>query len=193
MDSSDESKPPNEQRTKEELAHAFPAVIRKDALAVISTLSENRFSSRWWPFSLHSGQEILSLPQRIYYAPPFFETLRFNGLQSEILDCLFTRHHDGFVRQDRLIRIIRSPNVWIPCFVVPLVGEYVVEILRVISENLDYFDKLIYGEFVRSNPDFMNLVEQRVLSYWNCYYRSIQKQHYPGFLILDFLRSLTKG
>lgn len=193
MDSNDESRRRKEERNKEELASAFPLVIRQDALAAISTLSDNRFSSRWQPFSLHLGLEVLSLPERIYYAPPLFQTLRFNALQTEILNCLFTRHHDGFVRQARLARIIRSTNAWIPCFVVPLVGEYVVEILQVISENLSYFDKSIYAAFVRSNPEFMNLTEQRVISYWDRYYRSIKKQDYPGFLILDFLRSLTRG
>jgi hypothetical protein len=140
---------------------------------------------------LHLGLELLALPQRIYYSPPLFQTLRFNALQAEILNCLFTRHHDGFVRQEHLVRIIRAPSPWIPCFVVPLIGEYVVEIVQVISENLSYFDKSIYAEFVRSNPEFMRLTEQRVISYWNSYYRfSIKKQDYPGFLILDFLNSL---
>ena len=191
MDSSPESMPRNEERAKEELAGAFPLAIRQDALAAISSLSENRFSARWRPFPLHLRDEVVSLPQRIYYAPPLFQTLRFNALQTEITNCLFTRHHDGFVRQENLVRIIRSPSPWIPCFVIPLVGEYVVQILEIIRENLSYFDKSIYEEFVRSNPEFISLTEKRVMSYWNCYYRSIKKQDYPGFLILDFLRSFT--
>jgi hypothetical protein len=38
----------------------------------------------------------------------------------------------------------------------------------------------------------LNLTEQRVVGYWACYYRSIKKATYPGFLILDFLKSITK-
>ncbi|HEY2823400.1 MAG TPA: hypothetical protein VGJ06_20315 [Candidatus Acidoferrum sp.] len=181
MDSTDESKPRKEERTREELAGAFPLAIRQDALAVTSSLSENRFSSRWRPFSLHLGDEILALPQRIYYDPPRFQTLRFNALQREILNCLFTRHHDGFVRQKHLVRIIRSPNPWIPCFVIPLIGEYVVQILEIIRENLGYLDKSIYAGFVHTNPDFISLTEKRVISYWNCYYRS-QEARLPRFL-----------
>lgn len=191
MDSSSESRPQKEERAKEELASAFPSAIRQDAQAAISSLSENRFSSRWYPFSLNLGLESLSLPQRIYFDPPRLQSLRFNTLRSEILNCLFTRHHDGFVRQDRLVRIVRSSSPWIPCFVIPLVGEYVIEILQVIRENLSYFDRSIYAEFVRSNPDFMRLTEARVISYWNEYYRSIKKVDYPGFSILEFLKSLT--
>ena len=124
MVSGEESKLPEEERTKEELANAFPLAMRQDALVAVSALSENRFSSRWQTFSLHLGHELLALPQRIYYVPPVLHTLRLNALQTEILDCVLTRHHDGFVRQTHLGRIIRSPNAWIPCFVVPLVGAW---------------------------------------------------------------------
>jgi hypothetical protein len=192
MDSGDESKLPEAKRTKEELANAFPLAIRQDAFVAISALSENRFSYRWQTFSLHLGDELLALPRRIYYVPPVLQTLRLNALQTEILDCLFTRHHDGLVREAHLGRIIRSQNAWIPCFVVPLVGEYVVEILQVIHENLTYLGTPVYAEFLRSNPEFLDLIEERVLSYWDCYYRSIKKQEYPGFLILDFFKSITK-
>ena len=68
-----------------------------------------------------------------------------------------------------------------------------VEILQVICENLIYLETSIYVEFLRSNPEFLGLTEQRVLSYWDCYHRSIKKQEYPGFLILDFFKSITKS
>jgi len=177
---------------KAELVHAFPSALRNDALRALSVLSENRYSSRWRPFTVRLGSELLSIPDRIYYDLPVLQTMRLTAVQSEILDCLFTRHHDGFVRQKHLARIIRSQNPWIPCFVVPLLGEYVVEILRFIQENLTCLETPKYGDFVRANPEFLDLVEQRVTSYWDCYYRSTKKEEYPGFLVLDFLRSIAK-
>ena len=178
--------------SKDELTKAFPSALRKDVLSALSVLSENRYSSRRQAFSVHVGSELLSIPSRIYFDPPVLQAMRLTRLESEILDCLLTRHHDGFVRQKHLSRIIRSQNAWVPCFVFPLVGEYVVEILRVIQENLTYLETSRYADFVRANPDFLNLTEQRVVSYWDCYYRSIQKESYPGFLILDFLKSTAK-
>jgi len=178
--------------SKDELAQAFPSALRKEVLSALSVLSENRYSYRWQAFSVHLGSELLSIPSRIYYDPHGLQAMRLTRLESEILDCLLTRHHDGFVRQKHLVRIIRSQNAWVPCFVFPLVGEYVVEILRVIQENLTYLETPIYRDFVRANPEFLNLTEQRVVSYWDCYYRSIKKQGYPGFLILDFLKAITK-
>jgi hypothetical protein len=179
--------------TKEELAQALPSALRHDALVALSALSENRFSSGWQPFSVRFENELLSVPYRIYYNPPVPERLQLSGRQSEMLDCLFTRHHDGFIRQKHLARIIGLRDGWIPCFVVPLVGEYVVEILRLIQENLTCLETDIYADFVHANPEFLELTEQRVISYWNCYYRSIKRDEYPGFLILDFLKSIARN
>lgn len=176
-----------------ELARAFPQRYTNDALMSVSVLSENRFSNRWQSFPLQVGTEFISIPHRIYYAPPSLQINQLTPLQCEILDCLFTRHHDGFVRQARLTRIILSKAPWIPCFVVPLVGEYVVEILRVIHGNLNHLESALYARFVRENSGFFALTEQRVISYWNCYYRwSIKRSEYPGFLILDYLTSIAK-
>jgi hypothetical protein len=191
MDSSDESRPTRRQHEREELVEAFPSSIRQDALIAIAALSEHQSTSRWESFSLRLGNEVLTVPQRVYYAPPV-QAVRFNHLQIEIQNCVFTRHHDGFVRQTHLARIIRSQNAWIPCFVVPLVGEYVVEILHIIHENLPYLNASVYAEFLRANPEFLKLTEQRVFSYWNCYYRSTKRHEYPGFLILDYFRSIVK-
>ena len=177
---------------KDELTQAFPSALRKDVLSALSVLSENRYSSRWQAFPVRLGIELLSIPSRIYYDPPVLEAMRLTRLESEILDCLLTRHHDGYVRQKHLARIIRSQNAWVPCFVVPLVGEYVVEILQVVQESLTDLETSIYADFVRANPKFLDLTERRVVSYWDCYYRSIKKEEYPGFLILDFLKSISK-
>ena len=166
--------------------------MRNDALDAISLLSENRFSSRWNSFALRVGNKLVSIPHRIYYDPPPLQNLRLTKIQSELLDCLLTRHHDGFVRQKHLARIIHSQNTWIPCFVVPLVGEYVIEILRFIHENQASLRTPLYAEFIAENTDFIALTGQRVMSYWNCYYRSVKRVDYPGFAVLDLFKAISK-
>jgi hypothetical protein len=178
--------------SNDELVKAFPSVLRHDARIAIAVLSEDRYSSHRKPFSVRFGEELLWIPRRIYFDPPVLQTIRLTEIQSELMDCLFTRHRDGRVRQRHLARLIRSRSAWIPCFVVPLVGEYVVEILRVIQENLSQLDRSSYADFVRANRECLALTEQRVTSYWDCYYRSIRKEEYPGFLVLDFLKSIAK-
>src|SRR5713101_660335 len=118
-----------------DLANAFPTAVRKDALVAISELPEPFIESRG-SFSVLVGGEIVSIPSRVYYEPGQIDGLRLTSLQKELVDCLLTRHHNGWVRQKHLQRIVCSPNFWIPPFVIQLVGEYVIEILQVIHNNL---------------------------------------------------------
>ena len=178
--------------SKDELIRAFPSVLGVEAQNALSVLSENPVHPNSEPFFVRVGEETVSIPCRIYFEPPESETFRLSETESELLDCLLTRHHDGVVRQKHLARIIRSQNAWIPCFVVPLVGEYVVEIIRLIQENLPYLKSPAYAGFVRANPEYLALTEKRVMSYWNCYYRRTKREEYPGFLVLNFLKSLVK-
>jgi hypothetical protein len=110
-----------------------------------------------------------------------------------------TRYHDGFVRQKHLERIIGSENIWIPPFVIQLVGEYVIEILQVVDHNLSNLNVSIYEQFIWWNPEFMALTERRVASYWNEYYRrpasgrmAYEREEYVGFRLLKFFKSLGK-
>ena len=65
------------------------------------------------------------------------------------------------------------------------------EILNVIYQNLDDIDVNLYKEFIKNNIDFYKLTTQRVVSYWDCYYRWLYKyrKDYVGFRILDFINT----
>ncbi len=80
--------------------------------------------------------------------------MRLSSLQKELVDCLLTRHHNGYDRQSHLERIINSPNIWIPPFVVQLVGEYVIEILQIIDNNLRSLNTPAYAQ-VGVFPSFL--------------------------------------
>jgi hypothetical protein len=116
-------------------------------------------------------------------------------VQHRILHCLYTRHHDGFVRQRHLEQIVGSAQPWVVPFVLQIVGEYVVELLLAIRGGLANLDTpgtaqhMVYGRFIAANPDFFHLTRQRVASYWDCYYRGLyaDRRHYPGYTILASL------
>jgi hypothetical protein len=114
-------------------------------------------------------------------------------VQRLILQCLFTRHHDGLVRQLYLERIIRSRDPWVFPFVTQLIGEYVIEILEIIHQNLNKLDTLGYREFLVGNPQFLQITNHRVLSYWDCYYRDTGRNEYVGFKLTNFLNGLVHG
>jgi hypothetical protein len=165
------------------LVEAFPSAARADALAVISVLPEVSTTSP--PFSVSVGSETLAIPCRIYHDPSLIHATDLTETQARMLSCLLTRHHDGFVREEHLRKILESKDVWIPPFVVQLVGEYVVETINEIRDGLNRLDPALYGSFLRQNRAFYQLTKQRVLSYWNCYYHDQDKTEYAGFQVLE--------
>ncbi len=50
----------------------------------------------------------MTIPERVYHDATLIDTQRLSSLQKELVDCLLTRNHDGFVRQKHLERIIGS-------------------------------------------------------------------------------------
>ena len=173
-----------------ELVAAFPSKLQKDVLMALSALPENPYP--WTAFSVKVENETLSIPHRIYHNVSLTRTEGL-PLQEQMLACLLTRHHDGFIREKHLTRIIAVNATWVPPFVVQLLGEYVIEIIRVIENNLAVLDKSLYGRFLKLNPEFWALTQQRVISYWDCYHRSRRKDTYPGFRVLDFFRKETEA
>jgi hypothetical protein len=80
--------------------------------------------------------------------------------------------------------------------VVLLAGEYVLEIIEVLAANLDRLQTEPYKRFVAQNPDFIALMRQRVISYWDCYYRATRPRlsEYAGTVVLEALAgSATSG
>ncbi len=181
-----------EPQDNSELKYAFPSRLCSDALVAAEALPKNR---SWWnSFKVCVNNENLSIPDRVRHDPASVKIGRFSLLQKNLVDCILTRHNDGFVRQKYLAQIVSSNYAWVPPFVIQLLGEYVVEILQVIEANLGNLDKSVYTPFLRANPDFLALTEQRVISYWDCYYRfSCRKEDFPGFRAVNFFKKLVNS
>ena len=135
-------------------------------------------------FQISYEKEVLSIPYRIYYVEPIQHNLTDN--EKLLLNCIFTRHHDGYVREKHLKSILMSNNYLATPFIAQLLGEYVIEILNVIKNNLSngLLDNLI--RLKADNKLYFYKTEQRIQSYWDCYYRSkfSEKTGYVGFQIL---------
>jgi hypothetical protein len=172
------------------LVAAFPIALREHVLAALEAFPEPEHPAAR-EFSVKVSGELVTIPYRLYHSPNQIKTEHLTDLEKEIVDCLLTRHHDGFVRQQRLERIIRSGNPWVPPFVAQLLGEYSIEIIGVIYDHLNSLDRPLYREFLQSNPEFFTQTAQRVESYWDCYYRVHPKDEYVGFKVLEFFRNLV--
>jgi hypothetical protein len=177
----------------EEVAKAFPAAVRHDALVAWSVFPATRVLGE--SFSVRVLDEDLLIPYRLYNDPALIHTDSLTALQQELVSCLLTRHSDGLVREEHLERTLGVNHSWVPPFVIQLAGEYVIEILQLINRNLTVLDKALYAQFIRDNPEFLQTTAQRIASYWDCYYRNERWEDYVGFKLLAFFQyfpSVTK-
>jgi hypothetical protein len=174
------------------LREAFPKHL---ASAVDSALKIVPVDMRLGPTS-HSigaitiGGEAIRIPSRIYNsAPAEADRVSLPDLEKEILACIYTRHHDGHVRQ-RIVRgLTASKELWVKPFLLQLAGEYVVEIIQQIYDDVGSMDVDGCKKFAAENPLFFNATKRRAISYWACYYRSRFPDFgdYPAFQLLHAL------
>ncbi|WP_328474795.1 hypothetical protein OHA21_16165 [Actinoplanes sp. NBC_00393] len=182
------------------VAEAFPSAEYDDAVALGPLLPHERFKPSY-RFVVSIGGEEVAIPYRIYGAElDDGDLAALSTSQRIIMHCLYTRHHDGRVRQRHLRLIVGELRPWIAPFVVQLVGEYVADILLDIRDGLVEVDvsgtdmHAMYGRFGAANPEFIALTRQRVASYWNCYYRNswADRSYYPGTTVIESLRAASR-
>nr|WP_202455404.1 hypothetical protein [Streptomyces sp. SID8367] len=176
---------------------AFPAELASDAEAVLSVMPASRLQPHASFSVIVEGQQV-SIPERLYNdEPPANALASLSPRQRQLLHCLYSRHCDGMVRQRHLEKVVGYTDPWVVPFVVQLVGEYVLEILVVICDELRDLatpgtrGHLAYGQFIVDNTAFFARTQRRVVSYWSCYYRGTYASFrgYPGCTLLDLLRS----
>jgi hypothetical protein len=178
----------NPQDNKD-LLRAFPSSVRDDVLAMVSVLPENLHGGR--PFKVRVNGETIEIPTRVYHNTASIGMRKLTGTQRHLLSCILTRHSDGYVRQNNLEQIISCSHPWVPAYVIQLLGEYVVEILQLIDARLKELEPGVYRAFLLANPAFLALTEQRVISYWDCFYRTRKRDDYVGFRVLHFFKELA--
>lgn len=191
------------------LLDAFPITLRKDVEIVLDILpfdvneiklsdgqtykTENFIHPHLQTVQLDG--EILTIPYRINLNEPEPDKeLKLTSRQKTILNCIYLRHHNGYVRQRRLEKI-ESDEYWITTFTFPLLGEYIFEILEVLSKQLDDKKLKNYQLFAIENPQYFQKTECRMVSYWNEYYRwkFPNFRLYMGRIIFDQIKKKPVG
>jgi hypothetical protein len=187
-----------------ELAQAFPARLRRQALAAAESWGRwVRSSYASQQFAVQVEGEQLLIPQRLfiegYWPGP--------GLDAEQRDmglCLASRSTDGRQRQRALREIVTVNRAWTVPFVLALTGDYVVQILDDIEAALSGIDAVAMGRFIAGNPACFALTKARVASYWNEYYRlrgthsdirylRFARDDYVGFRLIDAFEKMAAG
>jgi len=140
-------------------------------------------------------QEHIQLPMRVYVpevTPERIEEL--TSIQQTMLFCLYTRHHDGHIRERYLRQLLKTnqQDEWILVYILELASEYVRDIVDIIVPVIEQWNLEVKRRFVSNDPAYMKRIEDRMISYWNAYYRTSGERRseadYPGFRIIESLR-----
>lgn len=170
--------------------NAFPKELNNDLQKVLRMLPQTSSNNISIKFSDDNIEYILNkysvqFPYRLYLVEPDEEEIsKLSETQKLMLFCMYTRSHDGYVREKYVKKIlsIDFPNWCIP-YIVKLCDEYVVEILEIIYERLNNRSNEDIQEFCRNNREQMRKSYTRMTSYWNEYYRGRKFHRYVGRML----------
>lgn len=169
------------------LRSAFPTGVQADVDACLSVMPPAEHWTMQTDCRVRIGSEEVAILGRIYHPEPSQGLSDLTRMQKTILASLYTRHHDGFVRERHVRDILEADHPWVPAFVFPLLGEYVVQIGQTIASHVRTLPQQTYRAFAQANPGYMNALRSRVVSYWSEYYRETPLAEYAGYRALDEL------
>jgi hypothetical protein len=177
------------------MAKAFPKSLEPTVKSLAKKLALNSEMEPHPGLKLVLDGEELEIPYRIYFGVGDISKM---GRQETLLtQCYFTRHFDGFVREASLREIIKCEEYFATPFIFQLVGEYVVQNLHVVLENLNEPLLKNIRKLKSENEDYFKKTTARVNSYWDCYYRRFeypQWDNYPGNKIMKKInRYINEG
>lgn len=156
----------------------FPINLRDDVAKIIKQISQNTFNN----VSIGESQDMveyfqdnnmIKFPYRIYYidnSDKFIDNLSVQ--QKMILHCVYSRSCDGFVRQKHLNSLLLMDyEDWAIPYIVKICDEYVVEIVEMTYGILKEQDTERIKKFCLQNIVSFCKSYNRMISYWNEFYR----------------------
>ncbi|KIA82307.1 hypothetical protein [Kaistella jeonii] len=182
------------QINRQKLLNAFPIDLKQDVEIVTAFLIDKNLDIHPTVEEeiILDGQKLI-IPGRVYFDNPnetAANSLTIN--QQTILNCIYLRHHNGFVRQQNLEKLVHNiKDYYVIPFIFQLLGEYVMEILEVADKHINEKTINNYLKFFRENPKYRQRTESRMISYWDVYYRLtkyINLKEYIGWQIFDRIK-----
>lgn len=152
-----------------------------------------------YPAVYYENNVIYPIPYRLFYDVSC--KLKYPKSMGIELFCviekvLLTRHHNGFIRADAVMYLLQKNILASHSFVAPylirLLGEYVREIWQMIYQAKGLFQVDLVQKFVLSNPKFLQITLDRIITYTNEYYRNDYK-HYKdaeGYKMIQYLKAM---
>lgn len=183
----------NDETTIFKMLNAFPGSLNGDVTVVLNYLEEKNYSVH--PTVYHEvvldGCKLI-IPGRVYTENnSVISVSNLTDIQQTIFHCICLRHNNGFIRQKALEQLNNNSEFFIIPFVFQLLGEYVIEIVRVINDQTNQLWLRHFALFANENLTYWMQTESRMISYWNEYYRwpNYPKiKNYVGYEIMGRIR-----
>jgi len=122
-------------------------------------------------FVVDVDKEKIQIPYRVYLNKPQHEKIKqLNQTQKDIFNCIYSRHHNGRIRQESLENLNNRYSYWITPYRIQLLGEYVYEIIETLSIQLDNTVIDNCKRFLAENPTIAKRTKDRIVSYYGIYY-----------------------
>lgn len=163
--------------------NAFPSYLKDDLNKVLKTIPIKTYNhvsrgvtDETISYKLND-HTVIEIPYRMYFLDiADLEYEKLNATQKELLCCIYTRSCNGYIREKYLKKLLESSfDDWAIPFIVKLCDEYVMEILVTIYSYIKDRDNREIKLFCLENKLQMKKSYSRMISYWNEFYRSQEK------------------
>lgn len=169
------------------LIAAFPSELHDDVKEAVKSIpfAQNpikladgnehfvdKFVSDYKPQIFNLRGEKLKIPYRVYFEQPKHEDLiTLNIQQRIILNCIYLRHQNGFIREQNLINLLKTDAYFTLPFKIQILGEYVIELISILDKGITDQNVSKYAELLNHNLFYWKQTQSRIVSYWDVYYR----------------------
>lgn len=196
------------------IVKSFPQELKNSVISLLEKLNLETECQTVCSEVAVLRNETIIFPYRVYYKIPninfvykeeknLFLKSQKDPIEADILNCIFSRHDNGFVRQEAIKNLTLSTNYWVAPYLVRIMGEYIIQILSDLNDAFDFMDREKLKQFIQQNPVFYAKTQARISSYWFCYYRTkfpeklngirvIENKRYVGFQLLTKIDKLLK-
>lgn len=158
--------------------NGFPADLKNDVTKIVGLITKKTYNNVTIDVSEDFVQycqdnEVIRFPYRIYFIDNSDEVLdSLNEQQKMILHCIYSRSCEGFVRQRHIHSLLQMDyEDWTIPYIVKICDEYVVEIIEMTYEVLKDQDTERIQNFCSENREAFCKSYNRMISYWNEFYR----------------------
>jgi hypothetical protein len=138
--------------------------------------------------------EKIVLTDRIYFAEPNIELENnLTDQQRNILNCIYTRHINGYIRERRLKNLINIDLEWVLPFKLLLLGEFVIEILYELDNHITDNNIQLYKRLTLDNNKLWKQTKSRMVSWWDADYRHPNCKTLKDYIGYKIVKRINKA